>query len=313
MQEKRRRWAMRYQAEEQWSDSTKDVASELSTTEEAAAAVPSPGTASAADALLQAVHAGEIFGADLTSEAAPARRRARARLRAMRALLLSQRASRSAAELRAALVRRTEAAHAARRRDYGRAVAVADEAAALRRSARELRSSSGSGSGAGAADVAADVAARCEVLHAEALSAVGTAWEKLVAASDAWQQAATDFGARTAADADRLAAAARRELLLAVSAAAAATAQSGGAEAALDAALDALTTPPAPPPPLPRLDPTGAGRVVRLRLAPPATRGGNVMRLAAGWDAEQRAELAAALRPALLEIQARYRREIGEI
>ena len=117
MQEKRRRWAMRYQAEGQWSDSTRDVASELSTTEEAAAAVPSPGTASAADALLQAVHAGEIFGADLTSEAAPARRRARARLWAMRALLLSQRASRSAAELRAALVRRTEAAHAARRRD----------------------------------------------------------------------------------------------------------------------------------------------------------------------------------------------------
>ena len=98
-----------------------------------------------------------------------------------------------------------------------------------------------------------------------------------------------------------------------MSAAAAATAQSGGAEAALGAALDALTTPAAPPPPLPRLDPTGAGRVARLRLGPPATRGGNVMRLAAGWDAEQRAELAAALRPALLEVQARSRRDVGEI
>jgi len=222
MQEKRRRWAMRYQPEEQWSDSMRaqrmrDVAAERRKAEEAAAAAPSSGTSSATDALLQAVHAGEIFGADLTSEAAPARGRARARLWAMRALLLSQRAARSTAKLRAPVVRRTEAAHAARRRDYGRAVTVADEAAALRRSARELRSSTGSGSGTGAANVAADVAARTEVLHAEAFSAVGTAWEKLVAASDAWQQAATDFGARTAADADRLAAAARRELLLAVS------------------------------------------------------------------------------------------------
>ena len=163
MQEKRRRWAMRYQPEEQWSDSMRaqrmrDVAAEQSKT-------PSSGTLSAADPLLQAVHAGEIFGADLTSEAAPARGRARARLWAMRALLLSQRAARSTAELRAAVVRRTEAAHAARRREYGRAVTVADEAAALRRSARELRSSTGSGSGTGAANVAADVAARYHHLH----------------------------------------------------------------------------------------------------------------------------------------------------
>ena len=252
-----------------------------------------------------AVDAGDIFGAGLESEAAPARRRTRTKLWAMRASQLSQRASRLAAELRLAVMRRTEAAHVARRRDYGRAVTVVDEAAALRRSARELRRTGGGG-GTGAANVAGDVAARCEVLHAEALSAVGTAWERLVAASDAWQQAATDFSGRTAGDADRLAAAARRELLLAVSVAAAATAQCDGAEAALDAALDALTTPPAPPPPappppLPRLDPTGAGRVVRVRLAPPGTRDGNVMRLAAGWDAEQRLELAAALRLALRE------------
>ena len=259
-----------------------------------------------------AVNAGEVFGADLESEAAPARRRTRTRLWAMRASQFSQRASRSAAELRAAVMRRTEAAHAARRRDYGRAVTVVDEAAALRRSARELKRTGGGG-GAGAANVAGDVAARCEVLHAEALSAVGTAWERLVAASDAWQQAAIDFGGRTAGDADRLAAAARRELLLAVSAAATATAQSGSTEAALDAALDALTAPPAPPPPLPRLDPTGAGRVVRVRLAPPATRGGNVMRLAAGWDAEQRATLTAALRPALLEKDAGRNGGLGPV
>ena len=46
MQEKRRRWAMRYQAEEQWSDSTRDAASELIAPEEAAAAVPSFGPSS---------------------------------------------------------------------------------------------------------------------------------------------------------------------------------------------------------------------------------------------------------------------------
>ena len=250
--------------------------------------------------MVVAVDAGEVFGADLESETVPARRRTRTRMWAVRASQLTQRASHSAAELRAAVVQRTEAAHVARRRDYGRAVTVVDEAAALRRSARELRRTGGGGGG-GAANVAGDVAARCEVLHAEALSAVGTMWERLVLASDAWQQAAIDFGGRTAGDADKLAAAARRELLLAVSTAATATAQRGGAEAALDAALEALTTPPAPPPPLPRLDPTGAGRVVRVRLAPPATRGGNVMRLAAGWDAEQRPALAAALRLALLE------------
>ena len=53
MQEKRRRWSMQYQAQEQWSDSTRDAASELIAPEEAAAAVPSFGTSSAVDALLQ--------------------------------------------------------------------------------------------------------------------------------------------------------------------------------------------------------------------------------------------------------------------
>ena len=53
MQEKRRRWSMQYQAQEQWTDSTRDAASELIAPEEAAAAVPSFGTSSAVDALLQ--------------------------------------------------------------------------------------------------------------------------------------------------------------------------------------------------------------------------------------------------------------------
>ena len=47
MQEKRRRWCMQYQAQEQWSDSTRDAASELIAPEEAAAAVPSFGPSSA--------------------------------------------------------------------------------------------------------------------------------------------------------------------------------------------------------------------------------------------------------------------------
>ena len=53
MQEKRRRWSMQYQTQEQWTDSTRDAASELIAPEEAAAAVPSFGTSSAVDALLQ--------------------------------------------------------------------------------------------------------------------------------------------------------------------------------------------------------------------------------------------------------------------
>ena len=47
MQEKRRRWCMQYQAQEQWSNSTRDAASELIAPEEAAAAVPSFGPSSA--------------------------------------------------------------------------------------------------------------------------------------------------------------------------------------------------------------------------------------------------------------------------
>ena len=47
MQEKRRRWCMQYQAQEQWSNSTRDAASELVAPEEAAAAVPSFGPSSA--------------------------------------------------------------------------------------------------------------------------------------------------------------------------------------------------------------------------------------------------------------------------
>ena len=53
MQEKRRRWSQQYQAEEQWSQSTRDAASEGLTTEEAVADAPSFGTSSAVDALLQ--------------------------------------------------------------------------------------------------------------------------------------------------------------------------------------------------------------------------------------------------------------------
>ena len=252
-----------------------------------------------------AVNAGEVFGADLESEAAPARRRTRARLWGVRASQLAQRASRSAAELRAAVMRRTEAAHTAHRRAYGRAVAVVDEAAALRRSAKKLRCTGsgggggGGGGGSAAANVAEDVAARSEVLHAEALSAAGTAWEALVAASDAWQQAALEFGGRVAGDTDKIASTARRELLLAVSAAATAATQCGGAETALDAALDALAAPTASLPSLPRLDPSVTGRVVRVHSVPPPA----WVSLAPGWDAEQRAALAAALRPALLERQ----------
>jgi hypothetical protein len=52
-QEKRRRWSQQYQAEEQWSQSTRDAASEGLTTAEAAAAAPSFDTSSAVDALLQ--------------------------------------------------------------------------------------------------------------------------------------------------------------------------------------------------------------------------------------------------------------------
>ena len=53
MQDQRRRWSQQYQAEEQWSQSTRDAASAGLTTVEAAAAAPSFGTSSAVDALLQ--------------------------------------------------------------------------------------------------------------------------------------------------------------------------------------------------------------------------------------------------------------------
>ena len=64
MQEKRRRWCMQYQAQEQWSNSTRDAASELVAPEEAAAAVPSlgPSSAVAVGATSEGAHTVVVLG-----------------------------------------------------------------------------------------------------------------------------------------------------------------------------------------------------------------------------------------------------------